>query len=180
MGIYFNGDILSSEKTYNGWAPAKPIANINTPGWEGDAVYTSDGKAIIFASEGWQKRGVQFPTKNRKDGFDLYISFRTKTGWSTPLNLGTTINTPWCDRYPYLHPDGKTLYFSSEGHGSLGASDVYRSTRLNDSSWTEWSEPENLGKYINGTGDDNGYKISTDGSKAYFSVNINNNIDIFE
>jgi len=180
IGIYCNGDILSSEKTYNGWMPAKPIANINTPGWEGDAVYTSDGKAIIFSSEGWQKQGVQFPTKNRKDGFDLYISFRTKTGWSTPLNLGTTINTPWCDRYPYLHPDGKTLYFSSEGHGSLGASDVYKSTRLNDSSWTEWSEPENLGKYINGTGDDNGYKITTDGTKAYFSVNINNNIDIYE
>ena len=180
MGLYFNGDIFSSEKTYSGWVPAKPIANINTPVWEGDAVYTSDGKAIIFASEGWSKKGVQFPAKNRKDGFDLYISFRTKTGWSTPLNLGTTINTAWCDRYPYLHPDGRTLYFSSEGHGSLGASDVYKSTRLYDSSWVDWSEPVNLGKFINSTGDDNGYKISTDGKKAYFSVNINNNIDIFE
>jgi len=180
MGLYFNGDIFYSEKTYTGWLPPKPIANINTPGWEGDAVYTSDGKAIIFSSEGWQKVGPQFPAKNRSDGFDLYISFRTKTGWSTPLNLGTTINTPWCDRYPFLHPDGKTLYFSSEGHGSLGGSDVYKTTRLYDSSWVDWSEPVNLGKYINGTGDDNGYKISTDGLKAYFSVNNNNNIDIYE
>lgn len=180
IGIYYNGDIFSSEKTYTGWLPPKPIANINTPGWEGDAVYTTDGKAVIFSSEGWQKVGPQYPTKNRSDGFDIYISFRTKTGWSTPLNLGTEINTPWCDRYPYLHPDGKTLYFSSEGHGSLGASDVYKTTRLYDSSWVDWSKPVNLGKYINGTGDDNGYKISTDGTTAYFSVNKNNNIDIYE
>jgi len=180
MGLYYNGDIFYSEKTYSGWVPPKPIPNINTKGWEGDAVYTTDGKAVIFSSEGWSKVGPQFPAKNRSDGFDLYISFRTKSGWSTPLNLGTTINTPWCDRYPYLHPDGKTLYFSSEGHGSLGVSDVYKSTRLYDSSWVDWSEPVNLGKYINGTGDDNGYKISTDGTKAYFSVNSNKNIDIYE
>ena len=180
MGLYYNGDIYFTEKTYTGWIPPKPIPNINTSGWEGDAVYTADGKAIIFSSEGWSKVGPQYPAKNRSDGFDLYISFRTKTGWSTPLNLGATINTPWCDRYPFLHPDGRTLYFSSEGHGSLGASDVYKSTRLYDSSWVDWSEPVNLGKYINGTGDDNGYKISTDGTKAYFSVNSNNNIDIYE
>ena len=180
IGLYYNGDIFYSEKTYAGWIPPKPISNVNTQGWDGDAVYTSDGRAMIFSSEGWSKQGVQFPAKDRKDGFDLYITFRTKTGWSTPLNLGTTINTPWCDRYPYLHPDGKTLYFCSEGHGSLGGSDVFKSTRLNDSSWVDWSEPVNLGKYMNSTGDDNGYKITTDGTKAYFSVNTNNNIDIFE
>lgn len=63
----------------------------------------------------------------------------------------------------------KTLYFSSDGHGGFGNLDVYKSTRLNDSSWTAWSKPENLGKEVNGSGSDWGYKISTDGTKAYFS-----------
>lgn len=180
MVLYYNGNIFCTQKTYAGWNQSKPMPDVNTSGWDGDAVYTADGKAVIFASEGWGKVGRQYPAKNRKDGFDIYIAFRTPFGWTKPMNLGPTINTPWCDRYPFLHPDGKTLYFCSEGHGSLGGSDVYRSVRLNDSSWTEWSEPENLGKYINTTGDDNGYKISTDGTKAYFSVNKANNIDIYE
>jgi outer membrane protein OmpA-like peptidoglycan-associated protein len=68
-----------------------------------------------------------------------------------------------------LHPDGKTLYFSSAGHNSLGGLDVYKSTRLNSDSWTEWSTPVNLGKEINTPGNDVGYKITTKGDRAYFS-----------
>jgi hypothetical protein len=63
-----------------------------------------------------------------------------------------------------------TLYFSSEGHSYLGELDVFKSTRLNPNSWTEWSEPVNLGKQVNTTDDDWGYKISTDGKTAYFSA----------
>jgi outer membrane protein OmpA-like peptidoglycan-associated protein len=89
--------------------------------------------------------------------------------WDEPINLGSVINTPYCERTPFLHPDMKTLYFSSDGHGGLGGLDVYKSTRLADSCWNCWSEPVNLGKEINTESHDWGYKISTDGEKAYFS-----------
>ena len=59
------------------------------------------------------------------------------------------INTAYCDRMPFLHPDMKTLYFSSDGHGGLGKMDVFKSTRLNDNCWDCWSEPINLGIEIN-------------------------------
>ena len=72
-------------------------------------------------------------------------------------------------RKPFLHPDMHTLYFSSDGHGTLGDLDVFKTTRLNDNSWTEWSEPVNLGAQINSPRQEWGYKISTDGSTAYYS-----------
>ena len=63
----------------------------------------------------------------------------------------------------------KTLYFSSDGHGGLGHMDVFKTTRLDDS-WTNWSEPINLGKEINTAESDWGYKISTNGETAYFAI----------
>jgi OmpA-OmpF porin, OOP family len=68
-----------------------------------------------------------------------------------------------------MHPDGKTLYFSSDGHYGLGSLDVFKTVRLSDTSWTQWSEPVNLGKEINTAGYDVAYKISTDGKYAFFS-----------
>lgn len=179
MILYFNGDIFWAQQTPTGWSDAMPVKGINTEKWEGDAVLSSDGNSIIFSSGGWEKKGLQFEKRFMKDEFDLFVSTKNANGtWGKPVNLGTTINTPYCDRYPYLHPDMKTLYFSSQGHGSLGNSDVYRSVRLSDTSWTLWSKPENLGKYINTSGDDNGYKITTDGSMAYFSTR-DGDIDIY-
>lgn len=177
--LYYNGNILWSQQIPGGWSDPKLVKGINTEKWEGDAVLSSDGNAIVFASAGWSKEGIQFEKRFPKDEFDLYVSVKTgRDTWSKPINLGTTINTPYCDRYPYLHPDMKTLYFSSQGHGGLGNNDVYRSVRLSDTSWTLWSEPENLGKYINTTDNDNGYKITTDGSKAYFSIK-DGDIDLY-
>jgi len=112
----------------------------------------------------------QFISRERKNLFDIFVSIKDGNKWGTPINLGEIINTPSCDRYPFLHPDMKTLYFSSEGHGSLGGMDVFMSTRLSDTSWTEWSEPVNMGRYINTVYDDTGYKISNDGKRAYFAA----------
>ncbi|MBK8805503.1 MAG: OmpA family protein [Bacteroidales bacterium] len=177
--LYFNGDIYQSERTGNTWSQPMSLKAINTKKWEGDAVLSADGNALIFASSAWEKLGFQYENRYPQDEFDLYVSVKQANNtWSKPQNLGLTVNTPYCDRYPFLHPDMKTLYYSSHGHGSLGYSDVYKTVRLSDTSWTEWSEPENIGKYINTSGDDNGFKIATDGSKAYFSVN-KGNIDIY-
>jgi outer membrane protein OmpA-like peptidoglycan-associated protein len=101
---------------------------------------------------------------------DIYISTRNRHGnWSRAVSIGSTINTKYSERSPFLHPDMKTLYFSSDGHGGLGKLDVYKSTRLYDSCWNCWSEPVNMGKEINTVESDWGYKISTDGEKGYFA-----------
>jgi outer membrane protein OmpA-like peptidoglycan-associated protein/TolA-binding protein len=101
---------------------------------------------------------------------DLFICHKDQNGkWGKILNLSSKLNTPYTERSPFLHPDLKTLYFSSDGHGGLGKLDVYMTKRLADSCWDCWSDPINLGKEINGPNSDWGYKISTDGEVAYFS-----------
>ena len=113
---------------------------------------------------------------------NIYISNLDSNGaWGDPILIGDSINTPYSERTPFLHPDLKTLYFSSDGHGSLGKLDVYKSTRLSDSCWNCWSTPVNMGKEINTIESDWGYKISTDGKTAYFAKSIgeSDNQDIF-
>ena len=105
---------------------------------------------------------------------DLYISHKDKNGqWGKSTKLPNIINTSYTERSPFLHPDLKTLYFSSDGHGGLGKLDVFVSKRLSDTCWDCWSEPINLGKEINSPNSDWGYKISTDGETAYFSKSNN-------
>ncbi len=173
--IFINGDLFVTNKSISGWTAPKMFPYpINTVYYDADAKLTSDGKAIIFTSDrpgaidtfvnyGKQYHGAFWGNP------DIYVTIKTDSGYSEPINLGRTINTAYAERYPFLHPDGKTLYFCSEGHYGLGCMDIFKSTRLSDTSWTQWSEPVNLGKSINSPEDDLGYVISTDGSLAYFS-----------
>ncbi len=96
---------------------------------------------------------------------DIYVSLRTQNGWSNPINLGKVINTPFAESSPWLHPDMRTLYFISDGHPGLGNYDIFVSRRLREDSWTEWSEPVNLGKAINSAGSD-AIHITADGKTA--------------
>ncbi|RPI18866.1 MAG: hypothetical protein EHM58_03800 [Ignavibacteriae bacterium] len=174
------GDNFYSERIPLGWSDIKTFpAPINSKWWDADAFLTADGKAIIFSSE---RPGGVGPYHQKGDYFhgmywgniDLYVCLREGDGWSKEaINLGPSINTPFTERSAFLHPDGKTLYFSSDGFPGLGKSDVFKSVRLSDTSWTMWSEPINLGKEINTSQEDWGYKISTDGKTAYFST-VNN------
>jgi len=173
-----NGDILFSEKQKNGsWStPSSFEFPINSNYYEGDAMLTADGKGMIFVSTRLGGRNLYTTNPDLYHGdnlypTDVYISIKDASGnWQEPVNLGAAINTPFSERTPFLHPDGKTLYFSSDGHHGLGRMDVYKSTRLNDSSWTQWSAPVNMGKEINGTENDWGFKISTDGKTVYYSA----------
>lgn len=174
------GDNFYSEKTPAGWSEVKPFPQpINSKWWDADAFLTADGKAIIFSSERPGGIGAYHQKGDYFHGMywgntDLYVCLKEGDGWSKEaINLGPAINTPYTERSPFLHPDGKTLYFSSDGHPGLGKSDVFKSVRLSDTSWTMWSEPVNLGKEINTSEEDWGYKISTDGKTAYFST-VNN------
>ncbi len=187
--IFRNGNLFISEKSEYGWASPDELPNsINSGSWQADAMVSSDGNALIFSSQ--REGNLDYYLDNRPNDYhgeanyssDIYVSLKNEWGqWGEPINLGKTINTIFTDRSPFLHPDMKTLYFSSSGHGGLGELDVFKSTRLDESCWDCWSEPVNMGKEINTSGTDWGYKISTDGDKAYFSKgrDESSNDDIF-
>jgi outer membrane protein OmpA-like peptidoglycan-associated protein len=182
FGNYLNalgrGDNFYTEKTKYGFSEVQQYPEpINTKFWDADAYLTADGKAIIFSSErpggvGEYKQKGEYHHGMYWGNTDLYVVLKDAAGnWGkTAINLGAGINTQYTERTPFLHADGKTLYFSSDGHPGLGGSDVFKVVRQNDTTWTEWSEPVNLGKEINTAAEDWGYKISTDGRHAYFST----------
>lgn len=170
------GDIFYTDKTTRCWSNIKHYpAPINSEYFESNAMYTADGKSILFVSE--RPGGVgEFHAKDvfYHGGYggntDIYVYTQNENGEYEVINLGDTINTPYSEYSPYLHPDGKTLYFSSDGHYGLGGLDLFVSKRLSDTSWTEWSQPINLGKQINSPNNDWGYQITTDGKWAYYSA----------
>ncbi|MCL5990585.1 MAG: OmpA family protein [Bacteroidetes bacterium] len=184
---YGSGDMWYIEKTKSGWSNKMHFPEpINTQYFDGDGSFTSDGRAFIFSTD--RPGGVgEYHAKGSEfhgwiaGNIDLWVCIKNENGWSEAINLGSVINTPYAERSPFLHPDGKTLYFVSDGHYGLGLCDVFRSVRLSDSSWTEWSEPVNLGKNINSCYNDEWFVITTDGKYAYYSSYKNNNqIDIYK
>lgn len=173
MIVFKNGQLMLSHHTKDGWSPLEPFsADLAISEWMADAMITSDGKALLFAAMSKAHHEQQMSV-------NIFVSLLKEDGtWTKPFGLGPTINTPRIDRSPFLHPDMKTLYFCSEGHSSLGGMDVFVSKRLSERSWLEWSEPVNMGKVVNTAGNECWYKISTDGSLAYFSKRENKQNDI--
>lgn len=169
------GDLYYAERTPYGWSEAIQYPEgINTEHFECDGKLTSDGKAFIFVSDrpGGIGEYVKYNTLKNGSLFgntDMYVSLKTADGWSQPINLGDIVNTPGAERKPFLHPDGKTLYFSSDGHPGLGRLDLYMSKRLDPDDWTKWSKPINLGKEINSPSNERGAIVNTDGGLAYFA-----------
>ncbi|HEX6892160.1 MAG TPA: OmpA family protein, partial [Chryseolinea sp.] len=156
---YGGGDIYVSKAEGEGWT--KPVAlnkNINTPmSWETSAFLTDDGKQLYFSS-------------NREGGIgnlDIYVSEMDATGdWGKANNLGPVINTTGREDSPALDPDGNTLYFSSDGHPSMGGTDIFKS-ELKDG---KWQKPVNLGYPINSVEDDSFFAMTSDRRRAYFST----------
>lgn len=112
---------------------------------------------------------ISMESKNTLGEEDLYVSLKvSENEWSKPLHLGATINSAGFEISPFLSEDQKTLFFASNGHGGLGGSDIFFATRL-DSSWTNWSEPQNLGAAVNSIGFD-AFPFIT-GEWLYFSSN---------
>ncbi|TAH18888.1 MAG: hypothetical protein EAZ08_10375 [Cytophagales bacterium] len=147
---------------------------INSPHYEAGLSMATNGKAILFGSDRSGNIGGYLPNYHPdflyyhgagEFNIDIYVCEKTENGWSAPINLGETINTPFAEMNPYLHPDGKTLYFCSDGHYGLGGYDIFMSKRLDENSWTKWSEPVNLGKVINTAYNDN-FFITADGATA--------------
>jgi Tol biopolymer transport system component len=151
------GDIYLSKSNKNGkWSPAKPLPKpINTGYWESYACLSADGNQLFFVSE-------------RKGGYghgDIYVSKKEgRDAWSKPENLGAKVNSPEDEVGVFLHPNGKTLFFSSKRSNSMGGYDIFKT----NFDGFEWSSPINLGYPINTTGDEVDFILSTNGQTGYF------------
>jgi outer membrane protein OmpA-like peptidoglycan-associated protein len=149
------GDIYESDLVGHTWSKPKNLgARLNTKHHESAACYSPDGKYLYFVSDR--------PEGNR-GGRDIY---RLELDARTPAeNLGPVINSPYDEEGVFMHPDGKTLYFSSKGHDSMGGYDVFKSVYQNG----KWNEPENLGWPINTPDDDVYFVLSASGQHGYYS-----------
>ncbi|NOT75156.1 MAG: OmpA family protein [Cyclobacteriaceae bacterium] len=142
--------------------------------------YNFNERANYFLANTKKTLIMSVEREDSKGGRDLYVSFQKKDSvWSEPLNLGSVVNTANEESAPFLAADDKTLYFSSNGFSGFGGSDVYVTTRLDDT-WTNWSEPLNMGPDINSKLDDLFFNIPSASEFAYYSRGITpDNADIF-
>ncbi len=151
-----NGDIYVSKLSGSEWGKPELIKGINSKAWEGSVCLSPDESIIYFASE--RPGGL--------GGKDIWFAMKQADGsWGTPKNLGSSVNTKFDEDSPFIHQNGKTMFFSSTGHNSVGGYDIFRSD-LKDG---KWSAPFNLGKPINTTQDDKFYVVSPDGKRGYYS-----------
>ena len=155
----FSGDLYISNFENGSWqTPKKLNKNINSRDWETHGALSADKKTLYFVS-------------NRKDGFgglDIYKSVfdELTNDWGVAVNLGAEINTAYNEETPMITEDGNTIYFSSQGHYTMGGFDIFYSKKLND---TQWSSPVNIGYPINTTDDDIYFYPVQNGTFAYVS-----------
>lgn len=153
-----NGNIYYSKLEGTTWTKPVAFEALNSNAAETHACFNADGSIIYF-------------TSNRKGGyggFDIYRIKKLPNGdWSLPQNLGPKINTEFDDRAPFIHPDGVSLFFASNGHETMGGYDIFQAYENPENG--QWSTPENIGYPINTTDDDLFYVTSVDGKRAYYS-----------
>lgn len=155
-----SGNIYQSNFEGGKWqTPNKLNKNINSKYFETHASLSPDGKTIYFVSN----------RKNGYGGFDIYKSTfnETHNDWDEAVNLGAEINSPLDEESPQLSDDGKTLFFSSQGHYNMGGFDIFYS-KMNTEN--EWTTPINIGYPINSTDDDLFYYPVKNKNVAYYSV----------
>lgn len=154
---YGSCDLYISERVVDGWSEPRNLGNnVNSKGWDGHPSISADGNCLYYSS-------------NRYGGFgnrDIWFSAKKERGWDKAKNIGYPINNARDQASPFIHPDGKTIYFSSAGHGGLGLLDVFKSEV--DSSG-KWSEPLNLGPPVNTPGSDYFFSVPAKGDLIYFS-----------
>ncbi len=155
-----DGNIYVTNFVNGAWTPMQKLnEHINTESYETHASLSPDGKTLYF-------------TSNRPGGYgdlDIYISHKDeKTGqWGPAQNLGEKINSPFNENSPFVANDGKTLFFTSDGHNTMGGHDVFFSQLQEDGSW---STPINLGYPINTTDDESFYQPLGSGEKGLMSI----------
>jgi Tol biopolymer transport system component len=162
-GRLYIGDIFVSTKKRSGsWGEPKSLDKpINSGYIESSACLSLDGNKLFLMSERVGKKN------NPQGRGDIYVAEKiTKTTWGEPKNLGKIINSSEDEGAVFIHPNGKTLFFSSNGHLSIGGYDIFMSRLQEDGSW---GIPENLGYPINTVRDDINFILSLDGKTAHYS-----------
>jgi len=150
--------IFESYKNGNVWTDPQIFQNkVNTSYLETSANMDLNKNMVFFVSD--RDGGL--------GGKDLWMIKKLDNGsWSSPQNLGEPINTEYDEESPYFHSDGKTLYFSSKGHSSIGGLDIFKSELDKE---LNWSSPKNMGYPINTVNDDLSFVPTVTGNRAYFS-----------
>lgn len=154
------GDLYACTLNADGksWSkPEKLPEPINSNDLEPSACFTADGQTLYFSS-------------NRPGGYggiDIYVSVKDGTKWGEPKNLGPIINTDKDEDAPFIHADGKTLFFGSKGHTNIGGYDIFYSEL--DEVTGKWKIPENIGYPLNTADNDTYFLWSADATRGYFS-----------
>ncbi len=151
------GSLYQILKDGDGWSkPSLLAGSINSPNLETTCSITPDGKTIYFASD----------RTGGKGGLDIWKTELKADGqWGVPVNLGPDVNTAANEDAPFIHPDQKTLFFTSDGHNTMGGNDIFKSILMTN----KWTKPENMGYPVNTTANDNYFTLLADGKRAYFS-----------
>tara|TARA_B100000809_G_scaffold266457_1_gene329270 strand:- start:3930 stop:5936 length:2007 start_codon:yes stop_codon:yes gene_type:complete len=151
------GNILVSKKEGDQWSEPKELPEpINSKNQETSACYSPSGNTIYFVSN---RSGGQ-------GGKDIYKASKNKKGeWGNVMNLGSTVNSVEDEDAIFLHPDGKTLYFSSRGHNTMGGYDVFKTENIKG----RWSKPINIGYPINSSADDVCFVLTASGDYGYYT-----------
>ncbi len=187
-----NSIVLLLGNQYNEKHENKMSAGVSISTKEGDE-WTKPFNLIIENDYNYNEKSNYFLANNRRvlllsverdDTYgarDLYVSFfKEDSTWTEPLNLGKQINTAGDDASPFLAADDKTLYYSTNGLRGFGGQDIYVSKRLDDT-WTNWSQPQNLGPDINSPKEDLFFNIPLTGNYAYYTQEVGeDNSDIFK
>ncbi len=162
--IYFDdiknvGDIYISKFSKGKFRKKEKFSEaINSKGFESAATISPDGNTLLFASRRSGGYG----------GKDIYITRKLPTGeWAEPQNIGDVVNTPYDEDFPNLFFDGKTMYFASEGHNSIGGFDIFKTVW--DPETNTWSKPENIGYPVNTPEDNMTISFTEDARHAYVS-----------
>ncbi len=156
-------DIYFSQRTAQGWTKGVNIgAPVNTAAWESQPCFSADGKTLYFVrgdSKSQYRRGNIMRAKVKG------VDSKGVPQFDKVYNLGDSINTSGDESHPFIHPDGKTLYFSSDTWPGVGGKDIFVS-HLKKGKWTT---PVNIGYPINTTDDDEGFIVTANGRTGYYN-----------
>ena len=159
---YGSCDLFITEKVGDKWLdPINLPGSVNSQHWETQPSLSADGKTLYFI-----RGNVRASGERKKRNGDIYVSKKLDNGaWGAPEKLPNNINTPYSESSVLIHPDGRTLYFASNGHIGMGGYDLYKTTLQPDGSW---SDPMNLGYPINTAGNENSLLVYSNGEIAIF------------
>lgn len=153
-------DLFYSSKNGSNWTtPINLGQAINSKHWETQPSFSADGKTLYFV------RGLR-DRKGQRNGNIYYSELTDDYYWTKPQLLPKTINTPMNEESVFIHPDGQTLYFSSDGHPGMGGLDIFMTTKDSNGVWTE---PINLGYPINTYKNENSLLVAANGKTAFFA-----------